>query len=67
MKGLPGPETDLIFLNIDEVQKLANTKIKGELGAEIKKAFIFGCYTGLRIYLTYWLAYGPENICHIGT
>jgi integrase len=49
VKGLPEPETDLIFLNIDEVQKLANTEIKGELGAEIKKAFIFVCYTGLRI------------------
>jgi integrase len=49
VKGLPEPETDLIFLNIEEVQKLANTEIKGELGAEIKKAFIFVCYTGLRI------------------
>jgi integrase len=49
VKGLPEPETDLIFLNIDEVQKLANTDLGGELGAEIKKAFIFACYTGLRI------------------
>ncbi|MDR2303349.1 MAG: tyrosine-type recombinase/integrase [Treponema sp.] len=38
-----------IFLNTNEVQKLADTEIKGELGAEIKKAFIFACYTGLRI------------------
>jgi integrase len=49
VKGLPEPETDLIFLNATEVQKLADTEIKGELGAEIKKAFIFACYTGLRI------------------
>jgi integrase len=49
VKGLPEPETDLIFLNIDEVQKLANTELSGELGTEIKKAFIFVCYTGLRI------------------
>jgi integrase len=49
VKGLPEPETDLIFLNIEEIRKLANTEIKGELGAEIKKAFIFACYTGLRI------------------
>jgi integrase len=49
VKGLPEPETDLIFLNIDEIQKLANTPIKGELGAEIRKAFLFACYTGLRI------------------
>jgi integrase len=49
VKGLPEPETDLIFLNIEEMQRLANTEISGELGAEIKKAFIFACYTGLRI------------------
>jgi hypothetical protein len=44
VRGLPEPETDLIFLNIDEVKKLAATEIKGCLGAEIKKAFIFACY-----------------------
>jgi integrase len=49
VKGLPEPETDHIFLNTDEVQKLADTEITGKLGAEIKKAFIFVCYTGLRI------------------
>jgi integrase len=49
VKGLPVPETDLIFLNIDEIQKLANTPIKGELGAEVRTAFLFACYTGLRI------------------
>jgi integrase len=49
VKGLPEPETDLIFLNIDEVRKLANSELSGELGTEIKKAFIFACYTGLRI------------------
>jgi integrase len=49
VKGLPEPETDLIFLNVDEVKKLANTGLDGELGTEIRKAFIFACYTGLRI------------------
>jgi integrase len=49
VKGLPEPETDLIFLNVDEVQKLADTDLNGELGAEIRNAFIFACYTGLRI------------------
>jgi integrase len=49
VKGLPEPETDLIFLNIDEVQRLADTEPGGELGAEIRRAFIFACYTGLRI------------------
>jgi integrase len=58
VKGLPEPETDLIFLNIDEVQKLANTELSGELGAEIKNAFIFACYTGLRISDIKTLAWG---------
>jgi integrase len=49
VKGLSEPETDLIFLNIDEVQKLADTGLSGKLGGEIKNAFIFACYTGLRI------------------
>jgi integrase len=49
VKALAEPETDLVFLNKDEVQKLADTDLGGELGAEIKRAFIFVCYTGLRI------------------
>jgi integrase len=49
VKGLPEPETDHIFLNIDEVQKLTDTGIPGKLGEEIRRAFIFVCYTGLRI------------------
>jgi integrase len=49
VKGLQEPETDHIFLNIDEVQKLADTGIPGKLGEEIRRAFIFVCYTGLRI------------------
>jgi integrase len=49
VKGLTEPETDLIFLNIDEVKKLANTPLHGALGEEVRRAFLFGCYTGLRI------------------
>ncbi len=49
VKGLPEPETDHIFLNVDEVQRLANTELGGNLGAEVRRAFIFVCYTGLRI------------------
>jgi integrase len=49
VKGLQEPETDHVFLNIDEVQKLADTGIPGKLGEEIRCAFIFVCYTGLRI------------------
>jgi integrase len=41
-------EADLVFLNIDELQRLADTKIDGG-NAEIRRAFLFACYTGLRI------------------
>jgi integrase len=49
VKGLTEPETDLIFLNVDEAQRLAGTETTGKLGTEVKNAFIFACYTGLRI------------------
>jgi integrase len=49
VKPIPEPETELIFLNKDEVQKLADTHIGYSFGAEIRRAFLFACYTGLRI------------------
>jgi integrase len=51
VKSLPEPETDLVLLSTDEIQKLAGTPmpIKGNLGAQIRGAFLFACYTGLRI------------------
>jgi integrase len=49
VKGVSVPESDKIYLTAPEVQALANTPIKGDLGAEVKQAFLFGCYTGLRI------------------
>jgi integrase len=47
-----------VYLTAPEVQALANAPIKGELGAEIKQAFLFGCYTGLRISDLKTLAWG---------
>jgi integrase len=49
VKGLPEPETDHVFLNTEEVQKLVDTEMSSKLGEEIRRAFIFACYTGLRI------------------
>jgi integrase len=49
VKAIPEPETDHIFLSVEEVQRLANTEISGNLGSEVRRAFIFVCYTGLRI------------------
>jgi site-specific recombinase XerD len=42
------PETELEFLNIDEVQRLADVKLDGG-NAEIRRAFLFACHTGLRV------------------
>ena len=49
MKVITTPESDKIFLELREIQKLADTHLGGELGAEVKRAFLFGCFTGLRI------------------
>jgi len=58
VKGVFVPESDRIYLTAPEVQALANAPIAGELGAEIKQAFLFGCYTGLRISDLKTLAWG---------
>jgi site-specific recombinase XerD len=42
------PIADLVFLNIDELQRLAEAGTTGE-DAEIRRAFLFACYTGLRV------------------
>jgi len=42
-------ESERVFLNIEEMQKLANIEAKTDLERDVKKAFIFACYTGLRV------------------
>jgi integrase len=49
VRGVSVPESDKIYLTAPEIQSLANVSLPGLLGTEIKKAFLFGCYTGLRI------------------
>lgn len=49
VKGINVPEPETVHLTLSEIQKLALTPIGGELGGEVRKAFLFGCYTGLRI------------------
>jgi integrase len=61
VKGVSVPESDKIYLTAPEVQSLANAHIAGELGAEIKQAFLFGCYTGLRISDLKTLAWGGHT------
>jgi len=42
-------ESEKVFLNIEEMQKLANIEPLTDLEKDVKKAFIFACYTGLRV------------------
>jgi len=45
IKGIGYEETNRTYLTIDEVRKLANTPCPNEV---TKRAFLFGCLTGLR-------------------
>ena len=45
IKGIGYEETNRTYLTIDEVRKLANTPCENET---TKRAFLFGCLTGLR-------------------
>jgi integrase len=67
VKTIQAPEVDKVFLNALEIQCLADTDLGGTLGAEVKRAFLFACFTGLRISDLKSLAWGdiehnPEQI-----
>ncbi|MDR1239353.1 MAG: tyrosine-type recombinase/integrase [Treponema sp.] len=49
VRAIPVPEADKVFLNPEEIQWLADTPLNGELGREIRKAFLLACFTGLRV------------------
>lgn len=49
VKGIARPETDKVTLTIDELQTMAKTPLNGELRQEVKRGFLFACYTGLRV------------------
>jgi len=49
VKGITAPESVRVFLDREELGKLAATHLGGELGAEVKRAFIFAVLTGLRV------------------
>lgn len=49
VKGVSVPESDKVYLTAPEIQAIANVPITKELGVAVKRAFLFGCYTGLRI------------------
>jgi integrase len=49
VKTIPVPEADKVFLSSEEIQRLASTPMSGELGADVRRAFLFACFSGLRI------------------
>ena len=49
IKKIKRNEPDKVFLNTEELQKLAETELLTTYGAVIKRAFLFACNTGLRI------------------
>jgi len=49
VKGIKTPETVKVHLTGEELEKMAQTTVGGKLGAEVKRAFLFGAFTGLRV------------------
>jgi site-specific recombinase XerD len=49
VQRISAPEPEMLFLNIDEVKALVETVIDDPYGAEVRRAFLFACNTGLRI------------------
>lgn len=50
IKGIAEPEPEKIWLTPEEVTALAATKpVDTPFGDEIRRAFLFACYTGLRV------------------
>jgi integrase len=49
VQKISAPEPEMIFLNIDEVKALASATLDDPYGAEVRRAFLFACHTGLRI------------------
>jgi integrase len=49
VKTISIPEADSVILSAEEIRRLAKTPLGGGLGADVKKAFLFSCFTALRI------------------
>ena len=49
VKTIKAPESDMIYLELSEISKLVKIEYRKPIPAEIKKAFLFACLTGLRI------------------
>lgn len=49
VRNIPMPESNKMPLTLDNLKNLSKIPITGHLGAEIKNAFLFSCFTGLRV------------------
>lgn len=49
VKGITAPESVKVYLTPSELMRLAEERLGGELGAEVKRAFLFAALTGFRI------------------
>ena len=49
IKNVTVPEYDGPYLELHELQQFSKVTVNGELGPEVKRAFIFACYCALRI------------------
>jgi integrase len=48
VKRIPATETELVYLNSDELKRLAAVTVADPYGAEVRRAFLFACFMGLR-------------------
>jgi len=49
VQKIKAPEPELLFLQFSEVKALSQVILDDKYGAEVRRAFLFACYTGLRI------------------
>jgi integrase len=49
VQKIKAPEPEMLFLQFSEVKALSEVTLDDPYGAEVRRAFLFSCYTGLRI------------------
>ena len=62
VRAITIPESDKAYLTVQEIQLLADTPLGGKLGGMVKQAFLFACFTGIRISDLRTLEWGDINI-----